>query len=100
MLYTEKAKIPGYDVGAGFLGILVDFLASSGCLRAWPGPQWAMVGHGGRLVAETDEEATDERPNHLPALGEPPFGITWPRFNLPSSTHLDFDPFHRYSTQV
>ena len=69
MLYTEKAKIPGYDVGAGFLGILVDFLASSGCLRAWPGPQWAMVGHGRRLVAETDEEATDERPCHLPAWG-------------------------------
>ena len=65
----KRRKIPGYDVGAGFLGILVDFLASSGCLRAWPGPQWAMVGHGGRLVAETDEEATDERPCHLPAWG-------------------------------
>ena len=88
MLYTEKAKIPGYDVGAGFLGILVDFLASGGRLRAWPGPRWAMVGHGGRLVAETDEEATDERPCHLPAWGQPPFQITWLCFNLQT---LDFE---------
>ena len=33
------------------------------------GRWWAMVGQGGRLVAETDEEATDERPCHLPAWG-------------------------------
>ena len=87
----------------GLAGILVDFLAAGGRLRAWPGPRWAMVGHGWwalGLVAETDEEATDERPCHLPAWGEPPFEITWLRFNLPSSTHLDFDPFLWYSTQV
>ena len=28
-------------------GILVDFLAAGGRLRAWPGPRWAMVGDGG-----------------------------------------------------
>ena len=64
-------------------GILVDFLAAGGRLRAWPGPRWAMVGHGGRLVAETNEEATDERPCHLPA-----WAFTWLCFNLHT---LDFE---------
>ena len=35
-------------------GILVDFLAAGGRLRAWPGPRWAMVGHARRLLGGRD----------------------------------------------
>ena len=46
--YPEnRRKIPRYDGGAGFLGILVDFLAAGGRLRAWSGPRWPTVGDGG-----------------------------------------------------
>ena len=99
-VYCCTPKRQKYQVMMLELASLASLLIFLPLVRAWPGPQWAMVGHGGRLVAETDEEATEERPCYLPAWGKPPFEITWLRFNLPSSTHLDFDPFLRYSTQV
>ena len=58
-----------YQVMILELASLASLLIFLPMVRAWPGPQWAMVGHGRRLVAETDEEATDERPCHLPAWG-------------------------------
>ena len=50
----KRRKTPGYAGGAGLAGILVDFLAAGGRLRAWPGPRWAMVGHARRLLGGRD----------------------------------------------
>ena len=90
-MLVELAWLASLLIFLPLVGACVPGLAHGG---RW----WAMV--GACLVAETDEEATDERPCHLPAWGEPPFEITWLRFNLPSSTPLNFDPFLWYSTQV
>ena len=90
VMMLELASLASLLIFLPLVGACEPGLANSG---RW----WAMVGAWW-------QRRMRRRPTRDPATcqpgGEPPFGITWPRFNLPSSTHLDFDPFHRYSTQV
>ena len=55
MLFIAQRKGEKYHIMmAELAGILVDFLAAGGRLRAWPGPRWAMVGHARRLLGGRD----------------------------------------------
>ena len=64
----EKYHVMMLELAAG---ILVDFLAAGGRLRAWPGLRWAMVGDGGPLVGAWWQRRMRRRPTRDPATCQP-----------------------------
>ena len=74
-------------------GILADFLAAGGRLRAWPGPRWAMVGHARRLLGGRDGWGGDRRETlPLASLGGATLRNYLALFQLAKHHPLEFWP--------